>query len=110
MDDGELRAAQCLGPACTELAMKRTVAGGTSPTAVTLCPSITVEKADDEPTRADSSTCSSPWAWVVVMVSSTNTETDARPSVNTRWSTGELDPGMVCALRIVILNPGGNLS
>ncbi len=40
--------------AFTESAMKRTVCGGTSPTAVTLWPSTTVEKADDEPTRADS--------------------------------------------------------
>ena len=38
------------------LAMKRTVAGGTSPTAVILWPSTTVEKADEEPTVADSGT------------------------------------------------------
>jgi hypothetical protein len=30
---------------CTDVAMKRTVAGGTSPTAVTLWPSTTVENA-----------------------------------------------------------------
>ena len=36
----------------TDEAMKRTVAGGTSPTAVTLWPSMTVEKADAEPTLA----------------------------------------------------------
>ena len=36
----------------TDEAMKRTVAGGTSPTAVTLWPSMTVENADAEPTLA----------------------------------------------------------
>ena len=42
-------------PCCfTESAKKRTVAGGTSPTAVTLCPSTTVENAEDVPTVADS--------------------------------------------------------
>jgi hypothetical protein len=47
---------QCLAPcALREFAMKRTVAGGTSPTAVTLCPSTMVEKAEDDPTVADSS-------------------------------------------------------
>ncbi len=47
---------QCLAPcALSEFAMKRTVAGGTSPTAVTLCPSTMVEKAEDDPTVADSS-------------------------------------------------------
>ena len=33
--------------------MNRTVSGGTSPTAVILWPSITVEKADEEPTAAE---------------------------------------------------------
>jgi hypothetical protein len=62
MDDRQARRqiAQWWGPlptpAWTELAMKRTVCGGTSPTAVTLWPSITVENADEEPTLADSST------------------------------------------------------
>ena len=36
--------------------MNCTVAGGTSPTAVTLCPSTTVEKAELEPTVALSAT------------------------------------------------------
>src|SRR5579862_9673258 len=92
--------------------MKRTVAGGTSPTAVTLWPSMTVEKAEEEPTVADSSTWASSseasfdlgfWA-----LTSTNTDTEARPSVNTRWSTGSVEPGRVWALRTVILKPGGN--
>ena len=47
---------QCLAPcAFSEFAMKRTVAGGTSPTAVTLCPFTMVEKAEEDPTVADSS-------------------------------------------------------
>jgi len=37
------------GADLTEFAMARTVSGGTSPTAVTLRPSITVEKAEVEP-------------------------------------------------------------
>jgi hypothetical protein len=40
----------------TEVAMKRTVFGGTSPTAVTLWPSITVVNADAEPTLATPAT------------------------------------------------------
>src|ERR1700743_2029968 len=90
--------------------MKRTVAGGTSPTAVTLWPSMTVEKADEEPTRADSSAGGSSGEVLRWDFSSTNTDTEASPSVNTRWSTGPLDPGRVCAFRTVILNPGGNFS
>ena len=70
-------------PCCfTESAKKRTVAGGTSPTAVTLCPSTTVENAEDVPTVADSSSfagCAPLVEWA-----STNTETEAIPSVNTR--------------------------
>src|SRR3981189_2261861 len=44
-----------------ELAIERTVAGGTSPTAVTFLPPIMVEYTDDEPSRVDSSVtvCSS---------------------------------------------------
>lgn len=38
-----------------ELAMERTVAGGTSPTAVTFRPPVTVEYTDEEPSRVDSS-------------------------------------------------------
>ena len=38
-----------------ELAIERTVAGGTSPTAVTFLPPMVVEYTDDEPSRADSS-------------------------------------------------------
>src|ERR1700722_9284278 len=87
--------------------MKRTVAGGPSPTAVTLWPSMTVENADDEPTRADSSSGGASGV-MVTDFSSTNTETEARPSVKTRWSTGSVEPGMVCAFRTVILNPGGS--
>lgn len=45
------------GPwACTCVAMNCTVAGGTSPTAVILWPSTTVEKAELEPTVADCGT------------------------------------------------------
>src|SRR5580693_7890361 len=89
--------------------MKRTVAGGTSPTAVTLWPSITVENAEEEPTRADSSTCASSSEFVGCWgLISTNTDTEAKPSVNTRWSTRLLEPGNVWALRTVILKPGGN--
>jgi len=40
------------GSAFTELAMNRTVSGGTSPTAVTGCPSTIVEKAEEVPTCA----------------------------------------------------------
>jgi len=43
------------------------------------------------------------WDWA-----STNTDTDARPSVNTRCATGSVDPGIVWAERAVILNPGGS--
>src|SRR5271170_7136602 len=68
---------------------------------------MTVEKADDEPTRADSSTGGSSGV-IVTDLSSTNTDTDARPSVKTRWSTGSDEPGRVCAFRTVILNPGGS--
>lgn len=73
MHDGQARQAaagiktrrcQCPGGATdnagsdlvTDEAMNRTVAGGTSPTAVTLCPSITVENADEEPTLATPAT------------------------------------------------------
>lgn len=43
-------------PCCfTEFAKNRTVAGGTSPTAVTLCPSTNVENAEEVPTVAVSS-------------------------------------------------------
>jgi hypothetical protein len=35
--------------------MERTVSGGTSPTAVTFLPPITVEYTEDDPIRADSS-------------------------------------------------------
>src|SRR5690348_7065263 len=69
--------------ALTESAMNRTVSGGTSPTAVTLWPSTTVEKAYEEPTRADSVT----GAWpddVDSTCFSTNTDTDASPSLKTR--------------------------
>ena len=38
-----------------ELAMERTVSGGTSPTAVTFLPPMTVEYTDEEPSLADSS-------------------------------------------------------
>jgi hypothetical protein len=45
-----------LGPCVeNEAAMERTVAGGTSPTAVTFLPPITVEYTEDDPIRADSS-------------------------------------------------------
>ena len=72
--------------------MKRTVAGGTSPIAVTLCPSITVENAEEEPNRV------APefgfFGTGVEGFVSTNTETEASPSVNTRWATGLVAPGM----------------
>ena len=61
--------------------MKRTVAGGTSPTAVILWPSTTVEKADEDPTVADSGTGGGPDG---AGCRSTNTDTEAKPSVNTR--------------------------
>ncbi len=62
--------------------MNCTVAGGTSPTAVILSPSTTVEKAEEEPTVALSAT-----AWELggrLYWISTNTETEATPSLNTR--------------------------
>src|SRR5471032_3131871 len=85
--------------------MNCTVAGGTSPTAVTLWPSTTVEKAELEPTVVVSPT---PGGVVVTPCwTSTNTETEATPSLNTRWSTGPVDPGRVCAARTVMRKPGG---
>ena len=69
MDYGQLgfrRRYQCFGTRAgavpcdeNELAIERTVAGGTSPTAVTFLPLITVEYTEDEPTREDSSAASS---------------------------------------------------
>ena len=45
-----------LGPCVeNELAIDRTVSGGTSPTAVTFLPPMVVEYTEDEPMRADSS-------------------------------------------------------
>src|SRR5256885_9429314 len=38
---------------------------------------------------------------------STNTETEASPSVNTRWSTGSAEPGRVWAERAAMRKPGG---
>ena len=81
-----------------ELAIERTVAGGTSPTAVTFLPLITVEYTEDEPTREDSSAASSSSGASLVFVSiSTKTDTEARPSLKTRWETGSVDPGITCA-------------
>src|ERR1700747_74462 len=84
--------------------MKRTVAGGTSPTAVILWPSTTVEYAEEEPTVASSGAGGGPEgaAW-----RSTNTDTEAKPSVKTRWSTGPAVPGITCAERTVMRKPGG---
>src|SRR5215470_17971117 len=86
--------------------MKRTVAGGTSPTAVILWPSTTVENAEEEPTVADSGTAVAPEG---AGRRSTNTDTDAKPSVNTRWSTAPAEPGRICAERTVMRKPGGRL-
>src|ERR1700731_4519162 len=94
-----------------ELAMERTVAGGTSPTAVTFLPPIVVEYTEDEPSRADSSVtvCPSAACWVFVSTS-TKTDTEASPSLNTRCETGSVEPGITCAERAAILKPGGSLS
>src|SRR5690349_711624 len=88
--------------ALTCLAKTSTVVGGTSPTAVTWWPSTTVENAEDEPTREGPSA-----GLISALRGSTNTETEAMPSVNTRWATGSLDPGMACAERCAIRKPGG---
>src|SRR5882724_3557285 len=92
-----------------ELAIERTVAGGTSPTAVTFLPSMTVEYTEDEPSRVDSSVtvCPSVDSWVFVSTS-TKTATEAIPSLNTRCETGSVEPGITCAERAAILKPGGN--
>src|SRR5882724_7786213 len=123
MDHGQSgfrRCCQCFGTSAgavpcdeNELAIERTVAGGTSPTAVTFLPPITVEYTEDEPTREDSSVTSSspfgPSRVVVVFVSiSTKTDTEARPSLNTRCETGSVDPGIIWAERAAILKPGGS--
>src|SRR3974390_1424521 len=84
--------------------MKRTVAGGTSPTAVILWPSTTVENAGEGPTVADSGADGGPEG---APCRSTNTDTEAKPSVNTRWSTAAEEPGMICAARRVMRKPGG---
>ena len=92
-----------------ELAMERTVSGGTSPTAVTFLPPMTVEYTDEDPRRADSSVTVCPSAVSLVFVCiSTKTDTEANPSLNTRWDTGSVEPGMRCAERAAILNPGGS--
>src|SRR3954471_3316533 len=88
--------------AFTCFAMNSVVFGGTSPTAVTWWPSTTVEKAEDDPTRAG------PSAGAPAFRGSTNTETDATPSVNTRWATGSLEPGIDCADRVDMRKPGGS--
>src|SRR6187401_3036264 len=88
--------------ALTCLAKNSTVVGGTSPTAVTWWPSTTVENADDEPTREGPSA-----GLRSALRGSTNTETEAIPSVNTRCATGSLEPGMACAERCAIRKPGG---
>src|ERR1700722_20497130 len=90
--------------------MNCTVSGGTSPTAVILWPSTTVEKAELEPTVAASATGVSALVLggcAAVSWCSTNTETEATPSVNTRWSTAWLEPGSVCAERMLMWKPGG---
>src|SRR5882757_2645351 len=103
---------QCLvPPEENEVAIDRTVSGGTSPTAVTFLPPMNVEYTEDEPTRVDSSVTSWPSGvcCVAVLVStSTKTETDASPSLKTRCETGSVDPGITCAERAAILKPGGN--
>ena len=80
-----------LDVAFTWVAMNSTVFGGTSPTAVTWWPSTTVENADEEPTRAGPSA-----GLVSGLRGSTNTDTEATPSVNTRCATGSLEPGIAC--------------
>src|SRR5688572_13880947 len=84
--------------------MNFTVFGGTSPTAVTWWSSTTVENAEDEPTRAGPSA-----GLALRMRGSTNTDTDATPSVNTRCATGSLEPGMAWLERVAMRKPGGNL-
>src|SRR5678816_1250142 len=90
--------------AFTCLAMSSTVVGGTSPTAVIWWPSTTVEKAEEEPTRAGPSA-----GCVSGLRGSTNTDTEAMPSVKTRCATGSLEPGKDWAERVAMRNPGGNL-
>src|SRR6202050_2263373 len=84
--------------------MNCTVSGGTSPTAVILWPSITVENAEEEPAAAECGTAG--WS-ACPGCTSTNTDTEANPSVNTMWSTRFAEPGRIWAERVVILNPGG---
>src|SRR5882757_10083981 len=103
---------QCLvPPEENEVAIDRTVSGGTSPTAVTFLPPMNVEYTEDEPTRVDSSVTSWPSGvcCVAVLVSiSTKTDTDASPSLKTRCETGSVEPGSTCAERAAILKPGGS--
>ena len=84
--------------------MNSTVFGGTSPTAVIWWSSTTVENAEEEPTRAGPSA-----GLVSGLRGSTNTDTEAMPSVKTRCATGSLEPGRDWAERVAMRNPGGNL-
>src|SRR2546430_524989 len=121
---------------CSELAIARTVSGGTSPTAVTLRPATTVENADVEPNWATSLppagvACavaipggvpvatpggtalgafgSVPLGDVAITWVSIKTETEASPSENTKCSTLPVVPGMLCAACMMLRKPGGRL-
>ena len=81
------------------------VAAGTSPTTTTFDPSTTVDSVEEAPKLADEA--SMPFDRIVVERDSTNTDTDARPSVKTTCETGAFEPGMSCADWLAIRKPGG---